>query len=77
MCHKGGGGYHYYFQHPGVTPLRGQVPGYSGLDIKGDDGYVVAPSSLHHSGRRYHWLTDWRTTPIAPLPLWLLDLIRA
>jgi hypothetical protein len=76
LCLTGGGGWHYYFRHPGITPLRGQVPGYAGLDIKGDGGYVVAPSSLHHSGHRYQWVTDWLRTPLAPLPLWLLDLIR-
>jgi hypothetical protein len=77
VCFTGGDGWHFYFQHPGLIPLRGQVPGYAGLDIKGDGGYVVAPPSLHHSGGVYQWLSDWRTTVIAPLPQWLLELIRA
>jgi hypothetical protein len=77
ICSTGGGGWHFYFQHPGLIPLRGQVPGYAGLDIKGDGGYVVAPPSLHHSGVVYQWLMDWRTTTIASLPQWLLELIRA
>jgi hypothetical protein len=75
-CLTGGGRWHYYFQHPGTTSLMRHVPGYAGLSIKADGDYVVAPESLHHSGRRCQWLTDWRRTPIAPLPLWLLDLIR-
>jgi hypothetical protein len=76
VCSTGGGGVHFYLQHPGITPLKGHVPGYAGLDIKGDGGYVVAPPSLHHSGGVYQWLTDWRTTGIAPVPEWLLELIR-
>ncbi len=51
----GGGGLHLYFRHPG-----GRVPNAAGIspgiDIRGDGGYVVAPPSMHASGRRYEWL---------------------
>ena len=76
VCGTGGGGWHYYFQHPGQFQLKGKVPGLAGLDIKSDGGYVVAPPSRHHSGGVYRWLSDWRTTNIASLPEWLLELIR-
>ena len=46
----GGGGRHIYFEHPG-----GVVPNMVGLargiDLRGDGGIVVAPPSLHPSGR--------------------------
>lgn len=62
----GGGGYHFYFtgqagNRVGVRP---------GLDLRGDRGYVVAPPSLHMSGRRYEWVR--MGLPLAPLPPWLL-----
>lgn len=50
----GGGGWHYYFRHPGGS-LRGQVG--QGVDVK-DHGYVLAPPSLHPSGRPYEWSVD-------------------
>lgn len=66
----GGGGYHLYFagQAGNKVGLR------PGLDLRGEGGYVVAPPSLHLSGRRYEWVTG-RTPgdlPLAPLPAWLL-----
>ncbi len=78
VCSTGGGGWHYYFQYPGprLVQLKGKVPDYPGLDIKLDGGYVVAPPSRHISGGTYRWQTDWRTTAIAPVPEWLLELIR-
>ena len=77
VCGTGGGGLHYYFQHPDQFQLKGKVSGYAGLDIKSDGGYVVAPPSRHHSGGVYRWLSDWHITNIAPVPEWLLELIRA
>lgn len=48
----GGGGRHWYFRYPG-----GPVPKLLalGIDLKGDGGFVVAPPSLHVSGKRYEW----------------------
>ncbi len=45
-----------------------------GLDIRGGGGYVVAPPSLHHSGKRYTWVMNGQADP-APLPEWLRNLI--
>jgi len=73
----GGGGRHIYFAHPGGV-VRNRVELMPGIDIRGDGGLVVAPPSLHASGQRYAWAP--RCTPdeseIAPLPTWLLALIR-
>ena len=76
LCATGGGGWHYYFQHPGAIQLGGKDSRYPGLDVKGNGGYVAAPRSGHYSGGVYHWLNDWRTTALAPVPDWLLQLIR-
>ncbi|HUM16670.1 MAG TPA: bifunctional DNA primase/polymerase [Candidatus Nitrosotalea sp.] len=73
----GGGGLHVYLAHPG-----GRVPNevglVAGIDLRGDGGFVVAPPSVHPSGRRYAWLgTDLVAAPLpAPMPPWLLHLVR-
>ena len=43
-----------------------------GIDVKSATGYVVAPPSLHISGRRYEWLA---TGPITPAPGYLVPLL--
>jgi hypothetical protein len=49
----GGGGLHYVFRHPG-PPVKNKVETLgAGLDIRGDGGYIIAPPSLHASGKRY------------------------
>ena len=47
-----------------------------GLDLRGDGGLVVAPPSLHPSGRRYVFEADHHLAERAPAPLpgWLLAL---
>lgn len=68
----GGGGQHLLFEHPGVA-IRNSISFLGeGLDIRGDGGYIVAPPSLHESGRIYEWLN---VTKPAPLPEWLLKLL--
>jgi hypothetical protein len=67
----GGGGRHLYFAHPGGL-VRNKVALAPGIDLRGDGGYVVAPPSLHASGRRYAWVDDRAPaqTRAAPLPAW-------
>jgi len=48
--------------------VRGQLC--PGVDLKGHTGYVVAPPSLHPSGRRYVW---GNRLPIAVAPRWLAE----
>jgi hypothetical protein len=71
----GGGGVHYLFKVD--EPVRNKVAIAAGLDIRGDHGFIVAPPSLHMSGRRYSWDISAHPdeTPLAPAPRWLLDLI--
>lgn len=54
ICLTGSLGNHYYF-NAGDTPLKSSVGAWQGIDIRGYDGYVVAPPSLHESGRLYEW----------------------
>jgi hypothetical protein len=53
----GSRGYHLYFKYPrGLQILSSEkLAGFSGIDVRGNKGYVVAPPSLHKSGRRYRW----------------------
>jgi hypothetical protein len=71
-CRTGGGGRHLYFTHPGGL-IRNKVGLVSGVDLRGDGGYVVAPPSLHESGLRYEWVEDRGPGSIAtaPLPDWV------
>ncbi len=44
----------------------------SGLDIRGEGGYVVLPPSVHVSGAHYQWAVKVKP---APLPVWLAGLL--
>ncbi|MCP4250700.1 MAG: DNA primase [bacterium] len=72
----GGGGRHIYFRHPGghVANRVGIGPG---IDLRGDGGLIVAPPSIHPSGRPYAWRPshDPRSRPLAMAPVWLLHAV--
>ena len=74
----GSGGRHLYFRHPGgVVPNRaGLAPG---IDLRGDGGLVVAPPSVHPSGKRYSWEVSHHPDDVAlaAMPLWLLDRVSS
>ncbi len=44
------------------------------VDIRGDNGFIVAPGSLHPNGNRYELLKD---APISEIPIWLRELLRS
>jgi putative DNA primase/helicase len=72
----GSGGLHLYLRLPDGMLFsnwqrRDDLPG---LDIRCDGGQVVAPPSLHHSGKRYRVLSE---APIAPAPEWVLAWLKA
>lgn len=50
----GGGGRHLYYAHPGRWTSN-RVAIRPGIDVRGDGGCVVAPPSVHPSGRCYAW----------------------
>lgn len=51
------GGRHYYFRHPGATVGSNAGKLGSGLDVRGDKGYIVAPPSVI-DGRHYRWSNE-------------------
>jgi hypothetical protein len=77
-CVRTGKGMHYYFEWPGfsVECRTGILPG---LDIRGDGGYVVAPGSIHSSGKRYEWVDGLSPADMsepAEAPEWLMALLK-
>lgn len=71
----GRGGTHYFFTHPGfdVRNSARRVLG-AGLDIRGENGFVVAPPSRNLGG--YYELNPAHDIDAAEAPGWLLDILR-
>jgi hypothetical protein len=67
-------GRHLFFRGPDVLVRNSAGKIAPGIDVRGDGGYVVAPPSVHPSGRRYHWSVD-SADALAAMPDWLLDRI--
>lgn len=68
----GGGGFHLYYLHTGQEVKNSASKIAPGIDIRGDNGYVVAPPSSHESGNDYSWEVLPSTTPLAPFPIEVL-----
>ena len=73
----GGGGRHLYFAHP-HAPVANRVAIRPGIDVRADGGCVVAPPSLHPSGRRYAWAGGRAPgqVRVAPLPIPIREQAR-
>jgi hypothetical protein len=73
----GGGGDHYLFAYPALAVGERIQSGKfaPGLDLKADGGYIVAPPSVHASGRAYAWEASSvpGEVPFAAPPAWLLE----
>ena len=70
-----GEGRHAWFrigEHGAIRNSAGTIA--PGLDIRGDGGYVIAPPSIHPSGKRYEWSVD-SNDEFAEAPEWLHELI--
>ena len=64
-------GEHFYFKMPSCD-LRNSVRKIAaGVDIRANGGYVLAPPSIHPTGRRYAWNVD-SASKFADAPDWLL-----
>lgn len=80
-ANTGGDGRHIYFEWPEGSDIRtrhGNVLG-SGIDVQADGAYIVAPPSLHISGRRYRFRKgrSFDDLEIKPLPAAWLARIAA
>lgn len=52
----GSGGYHHIYRRPTTADrCKTMVRFRPGLDSRADGGYIIAPPSMHASGRRYQW----------------------
>ncbi len=72
----GGGGYHYFFAYPG--PTRGRIVNgkpVDGIDVQGDGAFVIAPPSVHASGKSYAWKVSPAELAIPELPPEWLPLL--
>lgn len=70
-----GTGLHIYLRHPGKRVKNAtHFRGIDRLDVRGDGGIVLAPPSLHESGKRYEWIISPEESELADCPQWLLDM---
>ncbi len=52
----GGGGEHWFFEWDSKEPVRNSASKIAtGIDVRGEGGFVVLPPSIHRSGRAYEW----------------------
>jgi len=78
----GSGGRHIIYKRPDddfqyITNTK--TGGIEGVDSRADGGYIIAPPSLHKSGRRYEWEASGDPldgAELADAPGWWIDLIR-
>jgi hypothetical protein len=75
----GGGGGHLLFTYPTDTTISNSAGKLaSGVDVRGEGGYIIAPPSVHLSGNAYEWelLHHPDEVPLAPLPEWVITLLH-
>jgi predicted XRE-type DNA-binding protein len=68
-------GRHYYFHLPDGK-IRSATGLADGLDLRAEGGYVVAPPSVHPSGKSYEWVIPPTEAEPSPPPAWILELLR-
>ncbi len=71
---SGGGGIHLVYKYPeGVDSIKNAIRFRDLTDLKADNGYIVAPPSIHPSGEKYEWLIEIeKTSNLAEFPLEIL-----
>ena len=77
--HTGGGGLHLIFAYPELADgeiVKNKAGIAPGLDVRAEGGYIIAPPSVHGSGRRYVWdAENGPDAPMAPPPGWLRAMV--
>jgi putative DNA primase/helicase len=74
----GSGGTHLYFKYPNGFDIgnKGGLGG-RGIDVRGNNGQVVAPTSTHPNGNLYAWIISPDDCELADMPDWLVELVEA
>lgn len=62
----GGGGVHIYLRYPGLAEVITKAGVLPGVDIRADGGQVIAPPSVHASGRPYAWVEGMSPEDLDP-----------
>ncbi|WP_337187565.1 bifunctional DNA primase/polymerase [Phenylobacterium sp.] len=76
MIFETGKGRHLLFRYPNViVKSRQKLAGYEGVDVRADGGYIVAPPSTHHSGRKYRVREESFRLGVPHAPTWLMSLL--
>jgi hypothetical protein len=70
ISRTGNGEHHVYAATDALPSTHWKIA--RGIDTRGAGGYIVAPPSLHRTGRRYAWVEPV-VKPMGPLP----ELVRA
>ena len=68
-----GNGKHLWYRNP-IVPVQNAVRIYPGIDVRGQNGYVVVPPSVHESGRRYRFLRPLNIKELQEFPKELLKM---
>jgi hypothetical protein len=68
-------GCHIYFR-PNERKFNNRIKLIDGVDVRGDNGIVIAPGSTHISGHTYAWEIPPSTFGVADIPDWLANLIQ-
>ena len=69
---RDGGGLHFYFK---IENPPNKVTGLKdGIDFQGEGSYVIAPPSVHFTGRYYSWVKPL-SIGLMEIPDWLLETI--
>jgi hypothetical protein len=73
------GGYHYYFKLPDGIVIKNSASKIApGIDVRGENGYVIAPPSMMADGRKYEAVDNGFTPADAAFaPSWLIVLVTS